>query len=137
MQLLKFFLKNVKFCFALKKLKKPSSKIAQNNANPLFSLTAWAAQTAQTEEFMLQNVAYRTTVYRTGVLPAWGFPKSWMLENSGQNRLSLMTDVKFSGIHELENPEPVALSYSKQIGKIPVWCVGSGCLIYANTYLDN
>ena len=31
-----------------------------------------------------------------------------MLENSGQNRLSLMTDVKFSGIHELENPEPVA-----------------------------
>ena len=28
----------------------------------------WAAQTAQTEEFMFQNVAYRTTVYRTGAL---------------------------------------------------------------------
>ena len=27
-----------------------------------------AAQTAQTEEFMLQNVAYRPTVYRTGVV---------------------------------------------------------------------
>ena len=35
-----------------------------------FFLTAWAAQTAQTEEFMLQNVAYRPTVYRTGV-PDW------------------------------------------------------------------
>ena len=31
-----------------------------------------------------------------------------MLENPGQKRLSHMTDVKFSGIHELENPEPVA-----------------------------
>ena len=28
----------------------------------LFSLTAWAAQTAQTEESMLQNVARNTTV---------------------------------------------------------------------------
>ena len=27
-----------------------------------------AAQTAQTEEFMFQNVAYRPTVYRTGFL---------------------------------------------------------------------
>ena len=27
----------------------------------------WAAQTAQTEEFMFQNVAYRPTVYRTGI----------------------------------------------------------------------
>ena len=26
----------------------------------------WAAQTAQTEEFMFQNVAYRPTVYKTG-----------------------------------------------------------------------
>ena len=32
-----------------------------------FSLVAWAAQTAQTEEFMLQNVAFRPTVYRTGI----------------------------------------------------------------------
>ena len=34
-----------------------------------FFLTARAAQTAQTEEFMFQIVAYRPTVYRTGVLP--------------------------------------------------------------------
>ena len=52
--------------FAYKKLKKPPSKVAQNNSNPLFFLTAWAAQMAQTEEFVLQNVAYRPTVYRTG-----------------------------------------------------------------------
>ena len=31
-----------------------------------FSLLPSAAQTAQTEEFMFQNVAYRPTVYRTG-----------------------------------------------------------------------
>ena len=43
--------------FDHKKLKKPPSKVAQKNSNPLFSLTAWAAQTAQTEEFMFQNVA--------------------------------------------------------------------------------
>ena len=32
-----------------------------------FLLTALTAQTAQTEELMFQNVAYRPTVYRTGV----------------------------------------------------------------------
>ena len=31
-----------------------------------FSLLPWAAQTAQTEEFMFQIVAYRPTVYITG-----------------------------------------------------------------------
>ena len=46
-----------------KKLKKPPSKIAQKYSN-LFS--PWAAQTAQTEEFMFQNVAYKPTVYETG-----------------------------------------------------------------------
>ena len=57
--------------FVHKKLKKPPSKVAQKNSNLIFfSLTAWAAQTtqtAQTEEFMFQIVAYRPTVYRTGV----------------------------------------------------------------------
>ena len=49
-----------------KKLKKPPSKVAQKNSNPLFfSLTASTAHMAQTEVFMFQNVAYRTTVYRT------------------------------------------------------------------------
>ena len=33
-----------------------------------FSLLPWVAQTAQTEEFIFQNVAYRPTVYRTGTL---------------------------------------------------------------------
>ena len=54
MRLLKCFFK---FFFALKKLKKPPSKVAQNSSNPLFSLTASTAQMAQTEEFMFQNVA--------------------------------------------------------------------------------
>ena len=52
--------------FLHKKLKKPPSKVAQKNSNPPFFLTAWPAQTAKTEEFMFQNVAYRPTVYRTG-----------------------------------------------------------------------
>ena len=38
-------------CFDHQKLKKSPS-------NPLFSLTALTAQTTQTEEFLLQNVAY-------------------------------------------------------------------------------
>ena len=52
---------------AHKKLKKPPSKVAQKNSNPLFFLIALTAQTTQTEEFLFQNVAYRLTVYRTGV----------------------------------------------------------------------
>ena len=57
------------FFFFSFNLKEPSSKVAYINSNTLFSLTAWAAQTAQTEEFVLQNVAYRTTLYRTGDFP--------------------------------------------------------------------
>jgi hypothetical protein len=52
------FLKNLNFSFAHKKLKKPPSKVAQKNSNPLFPLTASTAKMAQTEEFMFQNVAY-------------------------------------------------------------------------------
>ena len=54
------------FFFAHKKLKKTPSKVAHKNSNPLFILTVLTAQTAQTEEFMFQNVVYRPTVYRTG-----------------------------------------------------------------------
>ena len=44
----------------LKKIKiKCPQKVAQKNSNPFFFLLPWAAQTAQTEEFMFQNVAYR------------------------------------------------------------------------------
>ena len=45
------------FFFDYKKLKKTPSKVAQKNSNPLFSLTARAAQMTKTEEFMVQNVA--------------------------------------------------------------------------------
>jgi hypothetical protein len=61
------FTKKIKeFFSAHKKLKKTPSKVAQKNSNSLFFLTAWAAQTAQIEEFVFQNVAYRPTV--TGLL---------------------------------------------------------------------
>ena len=48
------FKKKINF-FALRKLKKPPSNVAQKDSNPLFFLTA---SSAQTEEFMFQNVAY-------------------------------------------------------------------------------
>ena len=44
--------------FDRKKLKNPPSKVAQNFSNPLFFLTALTTQTAQTVEFLFQNVAY-------------------------------------------------------------------------------
>ena len=34
----------------------------------IFSLQPWATKTAQTEEFMFQNVAYIPNVYKTGVM---------------------------------------------------------------------
>ena len=52
---LQYVEKNV---FAHKNLKKTPSKVAQKISNPLFFLTALTAQTAQTEEFLFQNVAY-------------------------------------------------------------------------------
>ena len=60
---LQYFKKNI----AHKKLKKPLSKVAQKNSNPLFFPYCLTAQMAQTEEFMFQNVELRPTVYRTGV----------------------------------------------------------------------
>ena len=58
MQMIKYFLKNFNF-FAHKKLKKPPSKVAQNSSNPVFF--PYTALTAQTEEFLFQNVAYWLT----------------------------------------------------------------------------
>ena len=58
MRMLKYIFFKFKFFFAHKKLKKPPSKVAQNSSNPLFFITALTAQTAQTEEFLFQNVAY-------------------------------------------------------------------------------
>ena len=53
--------------FAHKKVDKNTLKVAQKNSNPLFFLTAWSAQTAQTEIVMFPNGAFRPTVYRTGL----------------------------------------------------------------------
>ena len=47
-------------------IKKTPSKVAHKTQIHSFFLTALTAQTAQTEEFMFQNVVYRPTVYRTG-----------------------------------------------------------------------
>ena len=46
--------------------KKHPQNCLRNTEIDFFSLLLWAAQTAQTEEFMFQNVAYRPAVYRTG-----------------------------------------------------------------------
>ena len=46
-------------------LKRCSEKLKST----FFSLLPWAAQMAQREEFMFQNVAYRLTVHWTGVKP--------------------------------------------------------------------
>ena len=37
-----------------------------------FALLPWAAQKAKTEELTFQNVSYRPTVYKTGVLAPLG-----------------------------------------------------------------
>ena len=49
-----------------KSWKKHPEKLLRKTQIHFFSLLPWAAQTAQTEEFMFQNVAYRPTVYKTG-----------------------------------------------------------------------
>ena len=48
--------------FCPQKVKKASSKVAHKYSN------CFAPIAAQTEEFMFQNVAYRPTVYRTGIM---------------------------------------------------------------------
>ena len=59
-----------KFNFFLpsKSWKNHPQKLLRKTQIHFFSLLPWAAQTAQTEEFMFQIVAYRPTVYRTGVV---------------------------------------------------------------------
>ena len=48
-----------------KKVEKMPSIVAQKHS---IFFSPIAAQTAQTEEFIFQNVAYRATVYRTGTV---------------------------------------------------------------------
>ena len=57
----------VSFFLPTKSWKQHPQKLPRKTQIHFFFHTAWAAQTAQTEEFILQNVAYRPSVYRTGV----------------------------------------------------------------------
>ena len=69
MPTLQYFIIKI-WIFLLQEVEKNTSKVAPKNSDPLFfliALTAQMAQMAQTEEFMFQIVAYRPTVYRTGV----------------------------------------------------------------------
>ena len=55
------------FFFRPQKVDKTTLKsCSEKLKSTLFSLLTWAAQTAQTEEFMFQNVAYRPTVQKAG-----------------------------------------------------------------------
>ena len=59
----------MQFFLPTKSRKKHPQKLLRKPQIHFFSLLSWAAQTtqtAQTQEFMFQNVAYRPTVYRTG-----------------------------------------------------------------------
>ena len=49
------------------KVEKTTLKSCSEKLKSTFFLTASTAQMALTEEFMFQNVAYRPTVYRTGI----------------------------------------------------------------------
>ena len=50
----------------MKTRKKPPQKIAYLSRNSVFQKFSFYCPTAQMSDFMIQNVAYRTTVYRTG-----------------------------------------------------------------------
>ena len=62
------------FVLTIKSWKNHPQKLLRKTQIHFFSLTALTAQTAQTEEFMFQNVAYRPTVYRTGTYTFFGRP---------------------------------------------------------------
>ena len=56
------------FYFCPQKVEKTTLKdCSEKTQIHFFSLTASTAQLAKTEVFMFQNVAYRPTVYRTGI----------------------------------------------------------------------
>ena len=81
---LQYVQKKFKSFFCPQKVKKTPSKVAQKNSYPLFFLTAWDTQAAKTEGFMFQNVAYRPTVYKTGVFGNVMFaPTAWQWHQHG------------------------------------------------------
>ena len=55
------------FFLPTKSWKNHPQKLLRKTQIHFFPLLPWAAQTAQTEKFMFQNVAYRPAVYRTGL----------------------------------------------------------------------
>ena len=72
-------------------LKKTPSKVAQKYSIFL-ALLPWAAQTApKTGEFMFQNVAYRPTVYKTGVGARHGDKRT----DKCRSRSTLIVDFSF------------------------------------------
>ena len=64
MRKLKYFLKNLKCFFAHKKLKKPLSKVAQNNSNPPFFLYCLNCQNGPSRRIHAPKCGLQT-VYRT------------------------------------------------------------------------
>ena len=67
MRTLQYFWTWKKKDLTTKSWKTHHQKLLKKNSNQLFFLPALTAETAQTKEFMFQIVAYRPTVYRTGV----------------------------------------------------------------------
>ena len=65
---LQCFQKKFKIFLLTKSWKNHPQKLLRKTQIHFFFLTASSAQMAQTEEFMFQNLAYRPTVYRTGVI---------------------------------------------------------------------
>ena len=80
-------------------------KTSSEHLKSTFFLNALTAQTAQTEEFMFQNVVYRPTVYRTGSLSIKDCHVKWKAGSyycavkkddvGHKNALALMKEGKF------------------------------------------
>ena len=68
-RMLQYLKKKFKFYFCPQKFEKSTLKSCSEILRFFSSLLSWAAQTAETEEFLSQNVAYTPTVYKTGILP--------------------------------------------------------------------
>ena len=65
-RMLKYFLKNKHF-LPTKSWKNHHQKLLRKPQIHFFSLLPWAAQMAQREEFCFQKMAYRITVYSSGL----------------------------------------------------------------------
>ena len=72
MRTLQCFETKFEIFFCQQKVEKNTLKSCSEKLKLIFFLTASTAQMAQTEEFIFQNVAYRPTVYRTGMQSSCG-----------------------------------------------------------------